>query len=740
MSKRKPRRASAAAVELPITPEFVPGERLRPWLLAGVTALFVARPLFASEGAIFRGDGLPIVMGWLALAVFWLLGAVGHRRFPILFGWIDAAMLLLVGIHTVAAIVGSYWGAPRPAINALWLWVSYFLAFFLVRQFAVGRREIRALVVAMIAAGTVLAAYGLYQFFYELPATEAYYKANPEAALREAEMTLGAGTREIELFEKRLESREPLSCFALTNSLAGYLAPWLIVAMGIAVTATRTAEGRTPKPFWLGLLAVAGATGLCLVLTKSRSGYLATLLGAGLVALLWSRGSRLPSGKTLAIAAALIAVCLGVAVAIGGLDLPVLSEAVKSLGYRLEWWQSSLAMIADHPWLGCGPGNFQDCYLAYKLPHSSEGIADPHNFVFEIWTTAGTAAMFALLAVIGGFFWTVLRVPKPSEDAASTPCKAGDETVAATPSADDPRFVYGGVAMGFVLSIFVGMVSEAAPSPWVPLVGLLLASAVMALLHDWVRFGSISAGLVAIGVTVLLVNLLAAGSLGFPGVVGTLWLLMALGLNLRGHGRSVPVKQVALYGLLAITFLLVVACYVTAYNPVLQARTAMHPANATPFDPLAEKRLLDAAEADPFSAEPWVRLTGLTFAQWEAGGPPELLGRFELYASKTMQLAPQSPSIRWSIGEYYSRAYAKMGKKEHLDRAIDAYRLAIVRYPNNAVYEASLAIALNTAGDQAGFEEHAERARWLDEATPHADCKLTPELRKSLQRNTPDLK
>ncbi len=30
-------------------------------------------------------------------------------------------------------------------------------------------------------------------------------------------------------------------------------------------------------------------------------------------------------------------------------------------------------MIADHPWLGCGPGNFQEVYTQYKLPEGQRG-------------------------------------------------------------------------------------------------------------------------------------------------------------------------------------------------------------------------------------------------------------------------------------------------------------------------------------------------------------------------------
>ena len=42
---------------------------------------------------------------------------------------------------------------------------------------------------------------------------------------------------------------------------------------------------------------------------------------------------------------------------VAGLDVQVLSEAPLSVRYRLEYWRSTAAMIADYPLFGCGPGN-----------------------------------------------------------------------------------------------------------------------------------------------------------------------------------------------------------------------------------------------------------------------------------------------------------------------------------------------------------------------------------------------
>ena len=76
----------------------------RGWLLAGMTALLVCRTMFPSESAAIEGDGLPVVMLWLALLVVWLLGAIGQVRTPLRLGCTAVAMLVLVGWHSAAGV------------------------------------------------------------------------------------------------------------------------------------------------------------------------------------------------------------------------------------------------------------------------------------------------------------------------------------------------------------------------------------------------------------------------------------------------------------------------------------------------------------------------------------------------------------------------------------------------------------------------------------------------------------
>ena len=214
-------------------PAAKPADPLRRWLLAGLTALLVARPLFPSESAATEGDGLPVVMLWLALAVIWLVGAIGRRRFVLRFGPVDAAVLALVAWQCVAALHAVRYGSPRPALNMLWESVGLGMVFFLARQLIHDAREARAVVAAMIALVAAISVYGLYQCAIEMPAQQRRFAVEPEAMLREAELNYPPGTPLRDVFEKRLANRQPLATFALTNSLAAVLAPWLVVGLGI---------------------------------------------------------------------------------------------------------------------------------------------------------------------------------------------------------------------------------------------------------------------------------------------------------------------------------------------------------------------------------------------------------------------------------------------------------------------------------------------------------------------------
>ncbi|NQT37226.1 MAG: O-antigen ligase family protein, partial [Planctomycetes bacterium] len=529
----------------------------RPWLLGATTALLVAGPLVPGEASAAQGHGLLLVMLWIALAVVWLLAWLGRDRWEIRFGRLDVAVLVLIGLHTLAALWATSHAAPRPAINMLWHWVAFGLCFFMARQLVADAREARALAAVMIALAVTLAAYGIYQAAYELPQTRARYDADPDGMLRDADMWYPPGSSERLLFDKRLQSREPLASFALTNSLAGFLTPWLIVLAGAVVAiASRAMRGRA--------CAIVAGCGLpvivCLLLTKSRAAYAAVAVGAFL---LWwmsrKRGYRIGWKIPTAFGAGVV-ILVGAVAATGALDRQVFSEASKSLGVRGQYWRASLDLIGDHFWLGCGPGNFQDTYTAYKLPTASEEIADPHNFLLETWATAGTPAALALLAVLACFASVVIRGTR-----------AAPPTQETKPQPTSVPHVLGGAVLGLLLAFAVGVLAEMPPSPVVLLAGISLGTGCVWLLWPWLRRGSFPAFVPAVAVLALLVNLAAAGGIGFPSIAGTFWLLLAMGANLaQGKTDRRQLPGWTTYLALAVAMTLVLACYASAYRPVLE--------------------------------------------------------------------------------------------------------------------------------------------------------------------------
>jgi O-antigen ligase/polysaccharide polymerase Wzy-like membrane protein len=694
-------------------------------VLAGiVTALFVTRPLYPSESVASEGDGLPVVMMWLLALMLWAILVARGNLCRVRFGWPDMAMALFVLWHSIAALWAVAYESPRPALNMLWEWLGLGVAFFLARQAFSSAVQRRAVGAVMVALAVVVSLYGLYQYSVELPAARELYEQSSDEMLRDAGIWYPPGSPGREMLEQRLASLEPMATFALTNSLAGFLAPWAMVALAVSVVLSRRLSVRQRVVIASLLIPL----GLCLLLTKSRSAYLACACGAvAIAAISWGgRRTLLRTRRrllTVGIAAVLIVGAILGALSVGGLDIEVLSEAPKSLGYRLQYWQASAAMIRDLPLFGCGPGSFQHRYTAYKLPEASEEIADPHNFLIEMWATAGTPALLALLAVGVAFLLCVLSpTRRTQDDVQSTGADSGESE--ASP-------IFWGALGGVMLSLPVGAMSAAPPSLLVPLAALPLGGLVLAMLIPWVARGDDSAMLWTLPAMALLVHLLFSGGFAFPGVAVGLWLLLALALNVSACGdRPVGsgVGALVLGGVLA----LVATCFLTGYQPTLVSRTQIQRAYAGEGDPRVLMR--KAVEADPWAIGPREGLADVFHQQWMAAPNAETMRQFDRAVQEALVRAPRAASLRHKFGLAYLECFGRSREKNLLTEAIRMLESAVSLYPNDCRKRADLAEAYLLAGGRDGFQRERAEAIRLDRLTPHLDKKLTEEQRQRLTR------
>ncbi|HZN34166.1 MAG TPA: O-antigen ligase family protein, partial [Pirellulaceae bacterium] len=420
---------------------------LRSGVLAGAVALVVVATLIPSEGSVATGSYAILAAGWCVLAIVWCLSLLVDKQPGLELGWTELAAAALIAWHTLAGMVVLGSGNGRYALNSVWLYIGYGLTAWILRQTLRTAAQVRALVAAGLWLALLLASLGFYQYFYAFPQQRRQYEANRERILAENDIPLDQPSQ-VAQFENRLRSVEPLGTFALTNSLAGLLAPWLCAALAVALAVRAVPQQRRTL---LAALAFAVVLAACLVLTKSRTAYLATAAGVVLVGLYcrpsgWRLDWRIPA------AAGGMLVVLGlVAVYLGGLDAQVLSEAPKSVLYRLEYWRATAALIADHPLFGCGPGNFKSVYAEYKLPQASETISEPHNFLLEVWATSGTPGVVLLLLMVVAF---AVDLSRGLRQAPSASTDSGDEAKTAR------RTIFGGALAGLLLAMPLALADD----------------------------------------------------------------------------------------------------------------------------------------------------------------------------------------------------------------------------------------------------------------------------------------
>jgi hypothetical protein len=194
-----------------------------------------------------------------------------------------------------------------------------------------------------------------------------------------------------------------LSVYPSPNNVGLYLGRiWPLLA-AIALWG----RGRRRILYGLALLPVM----LALVLSFSR-GALLLAVPAAILVMGWRAGGRWRW-------AVLGLVVVGALVLIPLMRVPRFASLLDldqgGTFFRLELWQSSLALIRDHPWLGVGPGNFLEAYRTrYVLPSAWQefDLEHPHNVYLDHWTRLGVLGVLAGVGLQITFWRATWRRPK----------------------------------------------------------------------------------------------------------------------------------------------------------------------------------------------------------------------------------------------------------------------------------------------------------------------------------------
>jgi len=189
------------------------------------------------------------------------------------------------------------------------------------------------------------------------------------------------------------------------NNLALYLGKAFPLVVAVA------AWGQRGKRRWFyGLAAVLMA--VVLLLTYSRGAWVVGI-PVSLLFLAAMRGRRV---FLIAVGVLLVVAVAVFLVAGTGRLTSLLDTSGGTTFFRLQLWQSSVAMVGDHPLLGVGLDNFLYAYRShYVLPTAWEefDLSHPHNFVFDFWLRLGLPGLLIIFGLLVGFFrqgWRAYRL------------------------------------------------------------------------------------------------------------------------------------------------------------------------------------------------------------------------------------------------------------------------------------------------------------------------------------------
>ncbi len=505
--------------------------------------------------SVFLGSALPQNLGWLAIGGFVsIAAALSGRR--LLNGRVNVWVVLvgfawLVGVTCIAAQHGN----ARAVWNGFWQVVMLGVCFLCLRSLAAFEKVRSALVLLLIVACTALSLTGLEQVLISLPANRMAYAENPDRMLAEQGIDAPPNSPRRKQFEDRLNSPEPFATFALANSLATVLSLGVVVSVARLIgtfdwrisapdnASQRVVDTKGNTAVWfarVALVSVAGLQLVCLILTRSRTAFLALIAATAVGLLLGLLNGKVTVSRRVAysVGGAVMVLVIGGLGWLLTVDQLVWSEAPKSLSYRLEYWQATLAMIRDHAWTGVGLGNFQAYYPQYKLEQASEIIADPHNWFLDIAATLSLPIALAITAWLG--YWVLQGVM-------SSLTRPSTASVSSEVNGKAAHFEQGEKSL--VVWLFLGAVLGGASEIFfLSFIGTLelrttfLVWGAASIVGVFVWGGAsrdLSPVAWTVAVLVVLVGLVASGSWQASGIAVPFLIVMATGTTATADGKSV---------------------------------------------------------------------------------------------------------------------------------------------------------------------------------------------------------
>jgi O-antigen ligase len=359
---------------------------------------------------------LPLLLFCAALA-FSLLPAVSLRAaIPELLKWIETLALYLVAVDLL-----NESGAPAPTLRALISDRSSPIApraqesnrsssiFTLQSSLYVG------LVAALIAAGALQAALGLYQFVTQsgppafqilgrfLRAFGTFRQPNPYAGYLGMILPLALSLFWWAVGRLRVPGRDSRAYGPRRGLL------WAVITGGMTAVIAAGAIASWSRGAWIG---IAGGAAVVTAL-RSRRAFGLTLAAAALIAFLF------------VIRGGLIGGALGGRLAqigeyLGGFDVTTVEVNDDNFAVveRVAHWVAAQRMIERAPWFGVGVGNYATVYPQVALPRWQDPLGHAHNMYLNTWAEAGLPGLLTYILLWLLAAWRAIRLARDRQASA----------------------------------------------------------------------------------------------------------------------------------------------------------------------------------------------------------------------------------------------------------------------------------------------------------------------------------
>lgn len=512
----------------------------------------------ADATSVYEGESLPQVLLVLLTVLVASFGSFAFLPSGSRWRLWSGLLSVLVVCLLLSTFRATWFANGRAAWNGFWHVIALLALGMMTSHLSCHRAVARAFSQLLFVGAIALSVHALHQVAISLPETRAAYERNPDQALAELNLDAPPGSATRARYESRLYSTEPLATFALANSLAVLLSGALVALSFWIAHMLRT------LPVNRSAVVAAGVAWLLILtawlLTKSRTAYLSVIVVAAVTIGLWWWQQRRDSAsginplvkhqpKWIAAVALSCIIAFGALVTLLARDQLILSEAPKSVAYRLEYWQASARMILDFPLSGVGLGNFQSYYPRYKLETASEIVADPHNWLFDIAATCSLPALvLTLIALVTllSHSWASNQLARRLSDEEGRTSKRphadtrGKHTRAEAPDRQMVMALVAGAALGWLFTAAMQWFVNASIDVEASTLGLIIGLILIAFMRRSAEPSESQIGSAALaGAITMLVCLLASGSWQASGLA--MPLAVWLGICAAGaKGRTKP--------------------------------------------------------------------------------------------------------------------------------------------------------------------------------------------------------